>query len=201
MTSETKERIGLFGGTFDPIHTGHLIVAEIIRDTLDLDRIIFVPTNKHPLKDSNSISDEAHRRKMIQLAIVNNQFMEVSDLELGTDRINYTVDTIARFREEHGGSVQEIYFLMGMDNLNQLHLWKDPDRLVKMCRVVVFGRPGFEPEREAKKYLSHIRIVQIPLLEISSTQIRERVRNGKTIRYLVPPDVESYITENRLYAS
>lgn len=201
MTRDKNKKIGLFGGTFDPIHTGHLIVAEIIRDDLNLDRIIFVPTRKHPFKKSSFISDESHRSKMIAIAIRNNRHLGVSDIELKTDRIAYTVDTVKEFREDYPEGSGDIYFLMGMDNLNQFHLWKDPDLLVEMCRIVVFTRPGFEPAREAKKYLPHIRIIQIPLLEISSTQIRKRVKSGQTIRYLVPRDVESYILRNKLYVS
>jgi len=201
MTRDKHKKIGLFGGTFDPIHTGHLIVAEIIRDTLNLDHIIFIPAKKHPFKNGSSISDETHRFKMIGLAIRNNGHMGVSDIELKADQVNYTVDTIKRFRRDYPEGSGDIYFLMGMDNLNQFHLWKDPDLLVEMCRIVVFTRPGFEPARESKKYLPRIQIIQIPLLEISSTQIRKRVKSGQTIRYLVPSDVESYIVRNKLYVS
>ena len=126
--------------------------------------------------------------------------MEVSDMELRSDQVTYTVDTIKKFQVDSVGR-KEIYFLMGMDNLNQIHLWKNPDLLVEVCQIVVFTRPGFEPEREAKKYLSRIQIIQIPLLEISSTQIRRRVKDGHTIRYLVPAEVESYIVRNKLYTA
>lgn len=201
MTREKKQKIGLFGGTFDPIHTGHLIVAEIIRDALDLGRIIFVPAKNHPFKDSEFIADKTHRYEMIRLAIRDNQSMEVSDIELKSDQVTYTVDTIRKFQANHQEGSRSIYFLMGMDNLNQFHLWKNPDLLLNMCQIVVFTRPGFEPAREAQKYLRHIRVIQIPLLEISSTQIRKRVASGRTVRYLVPTEVESYIVTNRLYAS
>lgn len=201
MASGKNKKIGLFGGTFDPIHTGHLIVAEIIRDTLNLDRVIFIPASKHPFKNNSFISDQTHRLKMIRLAIRNNKHLAVSDIELKTDQVTYTVDTIEKFREDYPEGTGEIYFLMGMDNLNQFHLWKEPDRLVELCKIVVFTRPGFEPARDAKKYQSRIRIIQIPLLEISSTQIRKRVKSRHTIRYLVPPDVESYIVKNKLYLS
>jgi len=201
MASVTKEKIGLFGGTFDPIHTGHLIVAEIIRDTLDLKRIIFLPTQKHPFKNSRFMADETHRAKMIRLAIRNNKSMEVSDMELRSDQVTYTVDTVRKIQADSVRRTWDIYFLMGMDNLNQLHLWKNPDLLIEMCQIVVFSRPGFKPAKEARRYLSRIRIIQIPLLEISSTQIRQRVNSGKTIRYLVPEEVEAYIIKNSLYTT
>jgi nicotinate-nucleotide adenylyltransferase len=196
---DKRKKIGLFGGTFDPIHTGHLIVGEIIRDTLNLEQIIFIPAKRHPLKDNNFIADETHRYNMIQLAIKDNKYLTVSDIELESDGISYTIDTIQKFKNENTEPDTDIYFLMGMDNLNQFHLWKDPRELIKKCKVVVFSRPGFKPPERAEKYLSSIQIIQIPLLEISSTQIRNRVKNRQTIRYLVPPIVEAYIRDNKLY--
>jgi nicotinate-nucleotide adenylyltransferase len=201
MANVTKEKIGLFGGTFDPIHTGHLIVAEIIRDALDLKRIVFVPAKRHPFKDNKVMADETHRDKMIRGAIGNNKFMEVTDMELRSNQVTYTVDTVRKIQADSACRTWDIYFLMGMDNLNQLHLWKNPDILVEICQVVVFSRPGFEPAEEAREYLPRIRIVQTPLLEISSTQIRHRVKSGQTIRYLVPAEVESYIIKNNLYTT
>lgn len=201
MVGDRLNKIGLFGGTFDPIHTGHLIVGELIRDSLKLDRIVFIPAKKHPFKDNKFIANEMHRLKMIQLAIGDNERLTLSDIELNSDQVSYTIDTVQAIKQEYPDDGKEIYFLMGMDNLNQFHLWKEPETLVKKCKIVVFSRPGFEPDQEAKKFLPDIQIIQIPLLEISSTQIRNRVNHGQTIRYLVPPAVESYIVKNKLYAS
>jgi nicotinate-nucleotide adenylyltransferase len=196
---DKKKKIGLFGGTFDPIHTGHLIVGEIIRDTLNLEQIIFIPAKKHPFKDNNFIADETHRYNMIQLAIKDNEYLEVSDIELKSEGTSYTINTVQRFRNEYIEPEVDIYFLMGMDNLNQFHLWKEPDELMRKCKVVVFSRPGFKPPVEAEKYLNSIQTIQIPLLEISSTQIRNRIKTNQTVRYLVPAVVESYIRDNKLY--
>lgn len=201
MTSHKQPKIGLMGGTYDPLHTGHLIVAEIIRDKLDLEKVFFVPAKKHPFKDNSFIAGEEHRLNMIHLAIDDNDHLGVSEIELKADQISYTVDTIMNFRKEHQGDNWDIHFLMGMDNLNQLHKWKDPEKLVRMSKIVVFSRPGFEPDRQAAKFLRHIQIIPVPLLEISSTQIRDRVKKGHTIRYLVPPKVESYIIAHELYSS
>lgn len=195
------KKLGLFGGTFDPIHTGHLIVAELIREALNLEWIIFVPAKKHPFKNNHFIANETHRLKMIERAISKNENMRASDIEIKSDEVSYTIETIKKIRKEYPSNHWDIYFLMGMDNLSQFHLWRDPDTLVKMCKIVVFSRPGFASTQKVSKYLPYIQIVQIPLLEISSTQIRNRVKNGQTIRYLVPPEVESYIVANKLYAS
>lgn len=199
--TKNQKKIGLLGGTFDPIHAGHLIVAEIIRDKLDLEKVFFVPAKKHPFKDNNFIAGEEHRLKMIHLAIDDNDHLGVSDIELQADQTSYTIDTIRKFKKEHQADDWDIHFLMGMDNLNQLHKWKNPEELVKMSKIVVFSRPGFEPDEEARKFLPDIQIISVPLLQISSTQIRERVKTGHTIRYLVPPRVESYIIEHKLYSS
>ncbi len=201
MGGDRLHKIGLFGGTFDPIHTGHLIVGELIRDSLRLDRIIFIPAKKHPFKDNKLIADQTHRLKMIQLAIRDNSYLATSDIELRSEQVSYTVNTIQAIKQGYPADKVEIYFLMGMDNLNQLHLWREPGTLIKICKIVVFSRPGFEPAQGARKFLPHIQIIQIPLLEISSTQIRNRIKHGQTIRYLVPPAVESYILKNRLYTS
>lgn len=199
MIKAKKKKIGLFGGTFDPIHTGHLIVGEIIRDKLNLDQVIFIPVKKHPLKDNNFIADETHRYEMIQLAIEDNKYLAVSDIELKSDHVSYSVETVKKFRAQYPEHKADLYFLMGMDNLDQFHLWKEPDVLSKKSNVVVFSRPGFKPTREAEAFINFIQIIQIPLLEISSTQIRNRIKNNQTIRYLVPPIVESYIKDNQLY--
>lgn len=199
MADEPKRKIGLFGGTFDPIHTGHLIVAEIIRDALDLEKVFFIPVKRHPFKDNDFIAHDDHRYRMIQLAISDNKHLAVSDIELKSDGISYTVETIEKIRNEYPEERWDIYFLMGMDNLNQLHRWREPETLVKMCKVVVFSRPGFEPRKEAQKFLDSVQIIPTPLLEISSTQIRNRIKQAQTVRYLVPPRVESYIRTHKLY--
>jgi nicotinate-nucleotide adenylyltransferase len=200
VNNQTKEKVGLFGGTFDPIHVGHLISAEFIRDILDLNEIIFIPAKNHPLKNNDSISLEKDRYQMVQLAIQDNSGFSLSDIELGLNKISYTIDTIKLFRERMPAD-SGIYFLMGMDNVNQIHKWKNPKILVKDCQIVAFGRPGFDINKKAKPYAEHIKIIQIPLIEISSSDIRARVRKNQTIRYLVPAKVEEYINENNLYKS
>lgn len=199
MVEKSKKKMGLFGGTFDPIHTGHLIVVELIRDELQLDQIIFIPTKKHPLKDNKSISPETDRLAMIRFAIEDNPYLSLSDMEVKKDSVSYTVDTIRAFRELYPPDEYDLFFLMGMDNINQLHLWKEPDTLLQLCRIVAFGRPGFELHGEAERFLPYIETIQIPLLEISSSYIRKRIQAGRSIRYLVPAKVEAYIRQKHLY--
>ncbi len=198
MTSE-RQRIGIFGGSFDPIHQGHLLIAEWIRDELNFQKVIFVPTHIHPLKHNASATPAHHRLEMVKLAIANNQFFEVSDIEIRKESVSYTIDTLKAFRQIYPPDQYQLYFLIGQDNLNQLHLWKDPIKLVQMAQFVAFGRPGFEPSPEAQPFLPFIQFIEIPLLEISATRVRERLRTGKTVRYMVPDAVIEYIHTHQLY--
>ena len=200
MVLKNNGKIGLFGGTFDPVHFGHLLIAEYIREELGLDHILFIPTHRHPLKNNSSLSSPAQRLEMVKLATADNPHFEVSDIELREEKTSYTVDTLRELNRQYGAHAPRFYFLLGMDNVNQLHLWKEPEALVKLCQIVAFGRPGFEPVSAARPFLPHITFLSIPLLEISSTEIRERVRRGKSIRYLVPDAVISFIRKNKLYS-
>jgi len=200
MAPKNSGKIGLFGGTFDPVHFGHLLIAEYIREELNLDHILFIPTHRHPLKDNKSLSSAVQRLEMIKIATADNPHFEVSDIELRDEKTSYTVDTLRELRRQYGENKPRFYFLLGMDNVNQLHLWKEPGELVKLCQIVAFGRPGFEPVAAARPFIPHITFLSIPLLEISSTEIRERIRKGKSIRYLVPDEVIAYIRKHKLYA-
>ncbi len=197
--SNEKQRIGIFGGTFDPIHQGHLLIAEWIRDELHFQKVIFVPTHIHPLKHLEYSTPAEHRLEMVRLAIQSNQFFEVSDIEIQKKTVSYTIDTVKEFQKIYPSTQYQLYFLIGQDNLNQLHLWKDPVRLVQMVQFVAFGRPGFEPSPEAQPFLPFIQFIEIPLLEISATRVRERLRTGKTVRYMVPDSVIDYIHTHQLY--
>jgi len=197
--SDQKQRIGIFGGSFDPIHHGHLLIAEWIRDELQFQKVIFVPTHIHPLKHNPSVTPAHHRLKMVQLAIASNAYFEVSDIEIRKETVSYTIDTLREFQKQYPPNAYQLYFLIGQDNLNQLHLWKDPIKLVQMAQFIAFGRPGFEPSPEAQPFLPFIQFIEIPLLEISATRVRERLRTGKTVRYMVPDPVIEYIQTHQLY--
>lgn len=196
-------RVGVFGGTFDPIHLGHLVIAEEVRTQIPLDRVVFVPAGLPPHKLDIHVSEAEHRVAMVELAIADNPYFELSRVDVDRFGPCYTVDTVAILRQAWGPEV-EIYFIMGSDSLADLVTWRDPERLIRMCRIVAVGRPGYhvdlnELDRLLPGAASLIRVIHTPLLEISSSDIQQRVREGRSIRYLVPKEVEAYIYEHRLY--
>lgn len=196
-----KKGIGILGGTFDPIHLGHLIVSEFVREELQLEKILFIPARVHPLKNNQQITESRHRYRMTELATQDNPYFEVSDVEIRSERISYTIDTIRSLQSKYDSSRYQLHFFMGMDNLNQLHKWKEPEQLLSICTVVAFKRPDFTPEPQARKYLSRVQILETPQIEISSTEIRQRVKEGKSIRYFVADPVREYILSQRLYGA
>ncbi len=193
------KKIGLFGGTFDPVHNGHLIISEYLWDLLELEEIWFIPAKKHPLKNNMGITPTAHRLEMLKLAVADNPHLKISEVETKRAGVSYTIDTLIELENRMGGNPVRFYFFIGMDNVNDLHRWKSPDRILEKSQVVAFGRPGFEPRKEAEKYLARIKFVHVPLLEISSTLIRKRISEGRSVRYLIPESVERYIHDKQLY--
>ncbi len=196
-------RLGVFGGTFDPIHYGHLVAAEEVRARLELDKVLFVPAGLPPHKLDHVISPAHHRLTMLQLAIASNPGFEISRVDVERQEPCFTVDTLALLQKEWGEET-ELYFIMGMDSLSEILTWKNPQRLIRLARIVVVGRPGFQADvsdlEEALPGASqHIQIVDAPRFEVSSSDIRRRVREGLPIRYQVPAAVEAYIREHRLY--
>ncbi len=196
--------LGIFGGTFDPVHYGHLIAAECARMEFALDRVIFIPTRIPPHKDASGILDEDIRYEMVKMAVRNNPAFEVSDLEIKREGISYTIDTMEYYRSAYPGC--RIFFIMGLDSLFIMDTWKDAGRLAGMCRFIVVTRPGYNINDEEKMrdklppvFWEHCDFIQIPGLDISSSDIRKRVSVGKPIRYMLPEEVESYIHENNLY--
>ncbi len=193
------KNIGLLGGTFDPIHNGHLIIAEYLRDELDLDEIWFIPVKVHPLKNNESIASADSRLTMLDLALKDNAYFKSCDIELKKDGISYTIDTINLLLTQYSCISPKFFFFTGMDNVNDLHRWKDPFQLLTRCQIVAFGRPGFKPDEAVKIYLPYIKFVHVPRLEISSTDIRNRIQNKRSVRYLVPDAVLAYIEKEQLY--
>jgi nicotinate-nucleotide adenylyltransferase len=196
-------RVGVIGGTFDPVHVGHLIIAEEVRARLGLDRMVFVPAGTPPHKLSQEITDPEHRLEMVRLAIAGNPGLSVSRIDIDRPGRCYTVDTI-RLLQDAWGAKAEIYFLIGADSLAELPTWYRPERLFRLCRVVAVGRPGYradldELNRWFPGAISVIRMFSVPEVDVSSTEIRQRVREGRSIDGLVPPSVERYIYEHHLY--
>lgn len=196
-------RLGVFGGTFDPVHYGHLVAAEEVRYRLRLDKVLFVPAGMPPHKLDHDITPTRHRLAMLELAIASNPGFALSRVDIDRHGPCYTVDTLALLHEEYGPGT-ELFFLMGMDSLADLLTWKEPERLIRLAWIVVVGRPGFQADvDELDKVLpgaaERICIVDTPLMEVSSSDIRQRVREGAPIRYQVPEAVEAYIRAHRLY--
>lgn len=197
-------RIGIFGGTFDPIHLGHLIVAESVRVQLGLGKIIFVPAGDPWLKSEREITNGERRYEMVQLAIESNPYFEISRMELDRPGPSYTVDTMYELKRTLGEEYS-LYFIAGPDALATFHRWKEPERLVRMCSIVAVKRPGVESidlsamESRVPGVSRRIKEIDVPLIGISSTDIREKVKTGLSIRYLLPREVEDYISQHRLY--
>ncbi len=195
-----ERRVGLYGGTFDPIHHAHLIVAEFIREEWHLDKVIFIPAGIPPHKQV--YSPKELRLQMVQVSIDDNPHFECSDIEVTNPAISYSVDTIAAMKEKLGLSPDALFWILGSDNFVSFHKWKAPERILELCQLVVFPRHYEDFERAPEEFRAHPRVhlMDAPVLEIASTQIRSFVKQSRSIRYLVPREVEGIIREHKLYA-
>jgi len=194
-------RIGVFGGAFNPVHTAHLIIAEDVREQMHLDKVLFIPYANPPHKNSDDLLDSSHRLRMLQFAIEGNKYFEISDIELknSSGSKSFTVDTLMKLRELYKGSSAKFYLMIGLDNLIELHTWKDPGKLFLLSEVVVLNRPGYVVQSVDNEYGRMVTYVPAPDINISSTDIRHKIAEKKSIKYLVPLKVENYIVENKLY--
>lgn len=197
-------KIGIMGGTFDPIHFGHLATAEAVREIFTLDEIIFIPAARPPHKLGRNVTDEKHRLAMTILATRSNKFFRVSDMELKRTGLSYTLDTVNELHKIFGDSA-EIFFIIGADSLADLSKWYAAQELVEKCHFIATTRQGVDIDFSAVESffgaaaIEHIHRVTTPGLEISSTDLREKVRLGRSIKYLVPEAVEEYILRKGLY--
>lgn len=197
-------KLGLLGGTFDPIHLGHLIAAEDVRVQLGLDRVVFIPARQSPLKQDQLSSSVEHRLAMVEMATASNPYFAVSRVEIERGSPSYTIETV-RYLLEKEVPGTAIYFLVGLDQAAALPGWKDPGPLMELCRLVLMSRPGWPApdfdflERYIARARERILSVRVPAIDISSTEIRRRASRGLSIRYLVPEAVEEYIMGHRLY--
>jgi nicotinate-nucleotide adenylyltransferase len=189
--------LGVFGGTFDPPHYGHLIVAWHVLQEVGLDRIIFVPGATPPHKQDRQVSLGEHRLAMLRLASAGNPRFEVSDVEIRRGGVSFTVDTLLELKKERPG--ENLYFLLGMDNLVEFSGWKDPDKILQMATLVVMTRPGWAQELSNGTVLGPHIVCDVPAIGISSSMIRDRCMTGKRPKYLVVDAVEKYIVEHGLY--
>lgn len=212
-------RLGIFGGTFDPVHLAHLRCAEEARETLHLDRVLFIPAAAPPHKRHRPVAPAAHRLAMLRRAVAGHPAFRVSAMELARSGPSFSVDTLRRLRAQLPGSTQ-LVFLLGLDAFREIHTWKDYRTLFTLADFAVFARPGYAlrsfravlpvatrgdfcygRDRQTLKHKSgsQVRFLDLTALDISASTIRERVRRAQSVRYLVPLPVERYIARHRLY--
>ncbi|MDZ7722151.1 MAG: nicotinate-nucleotide adenylyltransferase [candidate division KSB1 bacterium] len=190
-------RIGVYGGTFDPIHTAHLIIAEHTREQLDLDLVLFIPSYIPPHKTEAPLCDALNRLEMVKTAVKDHPHFQTIDFEIKRQKTSYTVHTLEHIRDTFRLEQHELYLLMGADNYIHFDKWKSPQTIYKMCRLTVAGRPNAEVQ--VSHEFTDVLWVNAPLLEISASDIRDRLATGKSIRYIVPHPVEQYIKHYNLY--
>jgi nicotinate-nucleotide adenylyltransferase len=194
------------GGTFDPVHIGHLIAAEESRARLELDEVLFIPTGLPWRKAGRPITEGHHRLAMVQRAIRGNPYFRATDMELARPGPTYTVDTLCELRRGFGSDTT-LYLILGQDTLPELWRWRQPQRLLEMCTLVCVSRPGFQNfDPKSLDALSagaspKIILLECPLIEVSGAELRRRVSHGLSIKYQVPESVEDYIYEHGLYGS
>jgi nicotinate-nucleotide adenylyltransferase len=224
MTGRSEMKIGIFGGTFNPIHYGHLRAAEEVRERFDLSKIIFIPSKNPPLK-SQDLLNSVHRYEMTEFALSGNGFFKISDIEFKRPGKSYSVQTLEELRNIFHDAT--LYFILGIDAFLEIPTWWQSERLISLVDFIVISRSSFgfvdllsSPYINASKndlekldkgeldlYTTPLKgnkammAFRIPLIDISATEIRRRVREGKSIKYLLPESVESYIIANRLYKS
>lgn len=199
------KRLGIMGGTFDPIHYGHLVTAEAIRTHFNLDKVIFVPSGHPPHKDNKKVANPVDRYLMTVLATTTNPYFETSNYEVEKETCSHTIDTLRFFKEELGKDI-DLYFITGADAILDIETWKDYKELIDLCTFIAATRPGFDL-RQFDKTLSKLsedkreKFVkfEVPALAISSTDIRSWIKQKKSIKYLVPEPVEFHIFKNGLY--
>lgn len=193
------KRYGIFGGSFDPPHIAHSILADDAREQMHLDKVIFIPTGRHPLKENETTQAE-HRLNMSRLAFEDDEHFEVDDIEVRNDSDkNYTVNTLIQLKEKYKDDFVKLYLILGVDNLIEFPKWKQPEKLFLLSEVVIIARPNHVVQDAKPEYTSRVKFLSTPLIEISSTLVRDHVANNKSIKYLVRPKVEEYIKDNHLY--
>jgi len=186
--------IGLYFGSFNPIHIGHLIVANHIVENTEIDKIWFVVSPHNPLKEAHTLLNEYDRLHLVELAIQDNPKFRASNVEFHLPKPSYTIDTLTHLREKF--PLERFSVIAGSDSFQNIHRWKNFERLIADYSFIIYKRPGFDIQ---EKHGADITIVEAPLLEISSTYIRQQIKNKKSVRYLLPDNVYEYVTESRYY--
>jgi nicotinate-nucleotide adenylyltransferase len=194
-------RLGVFGGSFDPVHFGHLRMAEEARTQADLDRVLFVPTQVSPFKVNRQVTPGELRLQMLHIAVEDNPAFAVSEVEVARPGPSYTVDTLRLLREQY--PTAELFFLTGTDAVRDLPKWRQPEEILSLSRFLVAARPGVDRAEVLQAlpdtWEGRVSFIEMPELDISSTYLRERIRDGRSVRYLLPRAVETFIAAHGLY--
>lgn len=200
----TRKKVGILGGTFDPIHTGHLILAEAAYESFSLDYVLIMPNGNPPHKAGQVNATMEQRTRMVELAVADNPHLKVSDFEKTPQDYHYTYETLEFLKKEHPDT--DCYFILGADSLVHFHTWMEPRRICEACSILAATRDHMESEELnariqelSQVFGAHIYPMETPNIDISSNMIRERVRTGRSIRYYVPEAVEEYIYKKGLY--
>lgn len=191
-------KLAVMGGTFNPPHIAHLICAEQVYEHFNLDKVLFIPTARPPHKDSTFIIDAHHRYRMTELAIKDNPHFDISRIEIDRSGTSYTIETVKELRKIYGSETL-LYWIVGADLILDMLSWKSIDELIELCQFIGINRPGYDISKADPKIIKGIHMINVTNIDISSSEIRERVRKGRSIKYLVPSAVEEYIYQNRLY--
>jgi nicotinate-nucleotide adenylyltransferase len=189
--------IGLFGGSFNPPHIAHLVVAEVVCDQFDLSEVWWIPNATPPHKPDDELVTVNHRLAMTRTAVESNARFRVCDVEVQRDGVSYTVETLRVLQEQHPDT--DFALLLGSDSLDHLGEWHCPDEIVERVPLIVYKRPGAIESVAAPRFANHVRYASAPIMEVSSTEVRARRRAGRSIRYLVPEGVRTYIETHDLY--
>lgn len=202
MTS-VGQRIGIFGGSFNPLHQGHLIVAEFAAESLSLDLVLFAPVVHPPHKSGSGLLEINHRLAMINMAIMDNERFRSSTVDVDRQGPHYSVDTVQILEKEYPGS--RLYFVMGGDSFKDFPLWHEPEKIINHCRLAVMRRPSSHPvqpdmhESVMPGLCQNVDMIEAPPIGIAATRIRQQLQSGRSVRYLLPDNVLAYIKENNLY--
>lgn len=204
--SGEKYKVGILGGTFDPVHNAHLAIADVARLELELNEIIFIPAGQPWVKSGETITAAEHRVAMLQLAIADKYGFHLSTMEIDRPGPSYTVDSLKKLNNEFL-ELAELYFIIGWDNLSELPRWKDPEKIIELSYLVALPRPGYtlpdlnDLDKQIPGLCQRLILMERPLVDVSATQIREYIAKGKDVSELVPPGVADYIKGKGLYRS
>lgn len=204
ISSKTVDRLGIMGGTFDPIHYGHLVAAETARIEFSLDTVVFIPTGAPPHKQGKQVTPAELRFEMVRLALDDNSDFQISRIEIDRKGPSYTIDTLRLLHQTYPQT--ELFFITGTDALKEIFFWREAEEILRLTHFIAASRPGFEAKgfleqaiKEHPEVEGRIHLLEVPALAISSTDIRKRLKKGQSIRYLLPEMVRQFIYAKGLY--